>query len=84
MTSKKEKGKGMKEFNSIHDLEYYAKDEGFDSLEFTIHGLDRTLKAKWLDAYMGLFKIEGQDGFHMVNDWHEQMEGMGLSYKVEE
>ena len=44
----------------IDELCEYAKDNGFDSLEFEFTNLlGETKKCKWLDAYFGMFQIEG-------------------------
>ena len=41
-----------------------AKDKGFDSAEFYISAPKGVFKAKWLDAYFGLFTIPSiGDGF---------------------
>lgn len=43
------------------------RDGAFDSATFTLNGSSGSLKCKWLDAYFGMFQIEGQDGFVMVS-----------------
>jgi hypothetical protein len=48
---------------SILQCQEAAKKFGFDSVTFDLCGPKGKVKAKWLDAYMGMFKIEGQDGF---------------------
>lgn len=54
----------------IDELESYAQDNGFDSLEFEFTNLKGEVKrCKWLDAYMGLFRIQGSEGFIKVDDW---------------
>jgi hypothetical protein len=55
---------------TIHQLQNLAKQIGFDSLEFYMIGPKGTLKAKWVDAYMGIFSIEGHDDkFVMVRQF---------------
>ena len=49
---------------NLYQCEKYAKDNGFDSLEFIAHFPAGAKKCKWLDAYFGFFTIEGVgDGF---------------------
>lgn len=56
----------------IHELEAYAQKHGFDSVEFSfINLMGQEVKCKWLDAYMGLFRMEGIEGFCTVNYWIE-------------
>ena len=57
---------------TLKDCEERAKEEGFDSMEFTAFFPAGPKKCVWLDAYMGLFRVEGLDGFVMVS----QMEKM--------
>jgi len=55
---------------SILQCQEIAKDvDASDSMTFELHGPKGKKKAKWLDAYMGLFQIEGEDGFFMVKDF---------------
>ncbi len=56
----------------IDELREYAELNGFDSVEFTFDNLSgETKKCKWLDAYFGMFKIEGSEGFITVKQWKE-------------
>lgn len=56
----------------IRELEEYAQNNGFDSLEFTfVNLLGEVTNCKWLDAYFGLFTVEGSEGFITVNNWIE-------------
>lgn len=56
----------------IDELCEYAKDNGFDSLEFEFTNLSGEVKkCKWLDAYFGFFLIEGNDGFITTKQWKE-------------
>lgn len=48
---------------TIIQCEAIAKDIGFDCATFDLCGPKGRMKAKWLDAYMGMFEIEGQAGF---------------------
>ena len=52
---------------SILQCEALAKDIGFDSATFDLCGPNGRMKAKWLDAYMGIFQIDGQEGFIMTS-----------------
>ena len=54
----------------ILELERYAQENGFDSVKFKftdLKGISHT--GQWLDAYMGLFIVEGNDGFITVDQW---------------
>lgn len=54
----------------IHELEAYAQEHGFDSVQFSfINLMGKEIKCQWLDAYMGLFKMEGIEGFCTVGNW---------------
>jgi hypothetical protein len=50
----------------------YAKENGFDSVIFTFKNITgETVSCRWLDAYFGLFEINGSDGFISVKKWKE-------------
>ena len=68
----------MSERMSIVECEDRAKDEGFDTATFDVVGPNGRVKAKWLDAYMGMFTVEGQDGFMMMNDAKQYFRVMDL------
>lgn len=54
----------------IDELCAYAEEHGFDSLEFEFTNLlGEVIKCKWLDAYLGIFKIAGNDGFITTQQW---------------
>jgi len=54
----------------IDELCAYAEENGFDSVEFEFKSLlGPIVKCQWLDAYMGIFKIEGSEGFITVANW---------------
>lgn len=53
---------------NLYQCEKYAESNGFDSLEFIAHFPAGPKKCKWLDAYFGMFEIEGIDGFVMTKD----------------
>lgn len=56
----------------IDELCEYAKDNGFDSLEFEFTNYSgQVKKGKWLDAYFGLFLLEGAEGFITTKQWKE-------------
>ena len=48
---------------SLHQCQELAQKIGFDSATFDLCGPLGSMKAKWLDAYFGLFQIEGEEGF---------------------
>lgn len=51
----------------ILELQEYAKEHGYSSLEFTMTSPISTLKkGKWLDAYYGFFWIEGMKENEMM------------------
>jgi hypothetical protein len=54
---------------TIHQCQELAKKFGYDGTTFDLCGPKGKLKAKWLDAYMGLFEIEGQEGFSMTKQF---------------
>lgn len=60
-------------FDNWYRFQNYAKDNGYDRLEFSLFTADGFKKCKWLDAYMGLFTLEGVNGFLMVRDADEHM-----------
>jgi hypothetical protein len=51
---------------TIQQCQRLAEKAGFDSATFDLCGPKGKLKAKWLDAYMGMFQVEGSDGFMMT------------------
>ncbi len=53
---------------SLYDCQRIAEDKGYNSLKFKIHINSKIIECEWLDAYFGLFKILGKEGFFMVND----------------
>jgi hypothetical protein len=46
---------------SLHQCEELAKKLGFDSLRFDLVGPKGRKHCRWLDAYFGLFQIDGED-----------------------
>ena len=54
---------------TINQCESLAKKMGFDKTTFDLCGPKGKLKAKWLDAYMGIFHIDGQEGFVMTRQF---------------
>lgn len=54
---------------TIKECEECAQKIGFDSATFELHGPMGSKKCTWLDAYMGIFKVEGAKGFSMVSDF---------------
>ena len=63
-----EKLVGLEKMNILQCKEM-AKDIGFDSTTFDLCGPIGRKKAKWLDAYFGIFEIEGVDGFLMASQF---------------
>lgn len=53
---------------NIYQAQKTAKRDGYDSAEFIAHFPAGPKECKWLDAYLGLFRVEGMDGFVTVND----------------
>lgn len=51
---------------NIFQCEEEAKDEGFDSLKFIAIFPAGPKVCTWLDAYMGIFKVEGMEGSLMT------------------
>lgn len=45
---------------SILQCQVIAKKLGFDKIEFLLCGPKGEKKAKWLDAHLGLFQLEGE------------------------
>jgi len=58
----------MSEVMNIHRCEAWAKDAGHDSAQFIAAFPSGLQQCTWLDAYMGIFTIEGMEGFAMVRD----------------
>lgn len=54
---------------SILQCQKVAEKFGFNSVTFDLVGPNGRIKAKWLDAYLGLFQIEGEEGFNLVNQF---------------
>ncbi len=49
---------------TIHECERFARHTGFDHATFDLCGPSgKRLKCTWLDAYLGMFTVEGQEGF---------------------
>lgn len=60
-----ERAFGLRRMN-ILQCQKMAQDIGYDSATFDLCGPKGRLKCKWLDAYLGLFRQEGEDGFMSV------------------
>lgn len=57
---------------NITEAQEYAKEHGFDSLVFeSINLQGKPMRFKWLDAYMGIFRFEGDKSFITVNQWKD-------------
>lgn len=52
---------------TFSQLEQYAQQHGWDSLRFSFvsHKGD-TLTGRWLDAYMGVFRLDQQEEGYMI------------------
>lgn len=59
---------GLKKM-TIHQCQELAKDVGFDKATFYLCGPKDRIKAKWLDAYFGLFQVDGDKGFVSVQQF---------------
>lgn len=57
---------------NLYQCQQYAEREGFDSVKFLANFPVGTRVCTWLDAYFGMFQIEGMDGFVMVRDIDSQ------------
>ena len=72
---------------TILELQEYAKDNGlFDSLKFKFKDiLGREKKGHWIDAYFGLFWIEGmpENKFISVGQWRNQIGDGVFDFEVE-
>lgn len=60
---------------NINQCERLAQEMGKENIEFYLVGPKGKRKAKWLDPWMGLFIVDGSDGFSMVRDY-ELMENL--------
>lgn len=60
---------------TIHQIEKLAQNKGYDSLEFIAVGgkLSNPINCKWLDAYLGMFMVQGIKGFILTNQADEQL-----------
>lgn len=68
---------------NIYELQEYAEDNGFDNLKFSFTNplTGKTVDCQWLDAYMGLFKIEGTEGFLTVKQLKDTL-GNSLEFTI--
>lgn len=59
----------------IYECERKAKDIGYNTAKFTAQFPAGEFECQWIDAYMGLFKVDAdgmRDGFCTVRDFAEQ------------
>ena len=49
-------------------VQKHAEEHAFDSQKFTADFPTGRRECRFLDAYFGMFKVEGVDGFVMVSD----------------
>jgi hypothetical protein len=56
---------------NIYQCQKKAQDIGFDKAHFAAFFPSGLKKCTWLDAYMGFFKVEGLEGFLMVDSIDE-------------
>lgn len=52
----------------ILQCQVLAKKIGFGKTKFDLCGPTGRLKARWIDAYLGFFEIEGQEEIYRVSD----------------
>ncbi|RXZ77997.1 hypothetical protein EBB07_28470 [Paenibacillaceae bacterium] len=59
---------------NIYEIEEYAKDHGYDSLEFLIINKEgNSFNGRFLDAYFGMIQIEAiSDGFIRLEQLRNQ------------
>ncbi len=57
---------------NIYQCERLAKERGFDSMKFTAFFPAGPKVCTWLDAYFGIFQIDGTDGFVMAREVDER------------
>lgn len=58
---------------NLYQCEEKAKAVGYDSMKFLAIFPNGPRECQWLDAYMGLFKIDGLDGFVTTRQIDEQI-----------
>jgi hypothetical protein len=58
----------QRERNSILQCQEIAKELGYNSMTFDLCGPKGKKSCKWLDAYYGMFTIEGEEGFYMATE----------------
>lgn len=56
---------------TLKECEEYAIKNGFDSIKFRTEFPNGDFLCQWLDAYMGLFKVDGLNGFLMTKDFKD-------------
>lgn len=69
----------------ILELQEYAKDNGFDSLKFKFTNLKgETKTGQWIDAYFGLFRIDGMadNEFMSVGQWRNLVGDSSIEFQV--
>lgn len=54
---------------SLNQCEEIAKSAGYDSMKFYLCGPKGKKKCKWLDAYFGIFEMDGIEGFMRSNEF---------------
>lgn len=59
---------GLKKL-TIHQCQELAKDIGYDHATFDLCGPKGRTPCKWLDAYLGLFIVDGAEGFNTVSQF---------------
>lgn len=60
-------------FTNLHQEQRRAKSAGFDKAKFLALFPSGPRQCTWLDAYMGLFRIDGLEGFVAVNSIDAQL-----------
>ncbi|MER0570977.1 hypothetical protein AAA539_19980 [Pseudomonas aeruginosa] len=73
---------------NIYECERLARDLGYDRAKFTAIFPAGPFECQWLDAYMGIFKVDAEgmrDGFVMVKEMAEMFPNLEcIDLRVEE
>lgn len=63
----------MEDIMDLYACQRKAEKEGYNKATFDLICPAGIKACQWLDAYFGLFKVDGVDGFLRVNDIAEKM-----------
>lgn len=64
---------------NIYQCQEKAKQVGFDSAVFTADFPSGKRKCRWLDAYMGMFRVEDIEGFMLIRRIDEMFPGLEVT-----